>query len=166
MTLTKEDYEKYIKKGVMSGLVITPLFEELMQKHGIFCTRCKRPFIPQPFYRENYPRAHHYPTESVCGFCVYDMDSYEHSQLLDHEDEPTCDYTGEECCPILFGDTSMLGIEYCEFSCPLMPDWKVCPKCNDFMFLNLENNYECKRATCDFTIPKTSNVSKAKEEEQ
>lgn len=91
--MKKEDYEKHMqlsyngKQMVFNHLlIVTPKFRELMEKHGISCKRCKSPFIPQPHYRENFSNAPHYPTEDTCGFCVYDMDSYEHSQLLEESD--------------------------------------------------------------------------------
>lgn len=85
--MKKEEYEKYIQNGCFGHLlVVTPKFEELMQKHGKYCKKCQRPFIPQPFYGGNYPRAYHYPTEDICGFCVYDMDAFEHSQIIAEED--------------------------------------------------------------------------------
>lgn len=80
------DYEKHITNNCYrSLLVVTPEFRKLMEKHGKNCKACGLPFIPQPYWNE-YSSATHYPTKEICGFCVYDMDSQHHSQIIDQED--------------------------------------------------------------------------------
>ena len=85
--MKKEEYEQYISPAgcYQHLLIVTPKFRKLMRYHGKFCKKCKIPFIPQPHYRKNYPGAYHYPTKTTCGFCVYDMDSMEHSEELEDE---------------------------------------------------------------------------------
>jgi hypothetical protein len=79
------DYEKHIQNNCYRGLlVVTPEFRKLMEKHGKLCRLCKLPFIPQSYWKQYCVKAH-YPTEHVCGFCVYDMDSRVHSEILDNE---------------------------------------------------------------------------------
>lgn len=91
--MNKAVYEKHItlssngKQMIYNNLiVVTPKFRELMENHGKICRCCKRPFIPEPYYGENFPRATHYPTKTTCGFCIYDMGAYEHSELLLQEE--------------------------------------------------------------------------------
>jgi len=92
MGLKKEEYEKFLTKSSRGykllghSLIVDEQFESLLQKHGKFCKDCRIPFIPQPFFRENYPQATHYPTKEICGFCIYEMDSQRHSELLYEEE--------------------------------------------------------------------------------
>ena len=51
-----------------------------MRKHGKKCDRCGKKYLPNPHYAKLFPGWTHYPNSTHCGFCVYDMDSFEASQ--------------------------------------------------------------------------------------
>lgn len=89
--MEKEEYKKFITSGTNGQpvfnrfLCVNDKFHILMCGFGKKCVSCGMPFIPQPHYGKNYPQAPHYPTETTCGFCVYDMMGDEHSMLLEDE---------------------------------------------------------------------------------